>query len=286
MNLLVVIPVFNEEENLELFLESLLAQTRMPDEIIIINDNSTDNSEDIILKKIRDHQNITYKYNKSSDKRIPGGKVIETFYKGLECSSSKWDIVFKLDADLILPPNYFYEVEKAYINTPNIGMAGGHCYIKEKKEWVYEAISDKEHLRGPLKSYRHKCFEDIKGLKKSIGWDSLDVLLARHNGWDVYVNSDLKVKHLRKTGDGYKQVDRSKEGKVFYLLGYDLMVTLISALKISMADKSIKFFLLIINAYFISKKLKTDRLVTAEEKKFINKYRKDIMMAKLTRRTD
>ena len=66
-----------------------------------------------------------------------------------------------------------------------MGVAGGNLYVKKNSNWIYEKISSKNHVRGPIKSYRKKCFEEIQGLRKSIGWDTVDVLIAQFYGWKI-----------------------------------------------------------------------------------------------------
>ena len=51
----VLLPVYNEEKYIKKSIESILAQTFVDFEIIVINDASTDNSSDII-KSFKDSQ--------------------------------------------------------------------------------------------------------------------------------------------------------------------------------------------------------------------------------------
>jgi len=50
---------------------------------------------------------------------------------------------------------------------------------------VLEDLTNKDHLRGALKSYRKECFDAIGGLKSSMGWDTVDELLAQYHGWKI-----------------------------------------------------------------------------------------------------
>ena len=38
---------------------------------------------------------------------LPGSKVIQAFQKGFETLDDNYDIIVKIDADLIFPHNYF-----------------------------------------------------------------------------------------------------------------------------------------------------------------------------------
>ena len=48
MKVCVIIPVFNEQDFIKKSVESLIDQTIKPAEVIYVNDNSTDNSKNII----------------------------------------------------------------------------------------------------------------------------------------------------------------------------------------------------------------------------------------------
>ncbi|MFA7255305.1 MAG: glycosyltransferase family A protein [Candidatus Omnitrophota bacterium] len=58
MRVVVVSAVYNEEKNIGRLIESLLAQTRMPDEIVLVDDGSKDNTAKIIERYAKDHSVI------------------------------------------------------------------------------------------------------------------------------------------------------------------------------------------------------------------------------------
>lgn len=62
----VIIPVYNTEKYIEKCINSILEQTYNNIELIIINDGSTDNSESIIKKIIKNKNNVKYKKIKNS----------------------------------------------------------------------------------------------------------------------------------------------------------------------------------------------------------------------------
>ena len=43
-------------------------------------------------------------------------------------------------------------------------------------------------------------FLETGKIAKSIGWDTLDELMAQYHGWELKVDPSLKVKHLKPTG--------------------------------------------------------------------------------------
>ena len=56
----VIIPVYNSEKTIKRCVESITSQKRTDVEIIIINDGSTDMSENICKKLQNEHNNIVY----------------------------------------------------------------------------------------------------------------------------------------------------------------------------------------------------------------------------------
>lgn len=100
----IIIPVYNTAKYLEDCLESASEQTLKDIEIIIVNDDSTDNSEDII-KKFCDKDN-RFNYFKQTHKGVSSARN-----KGIELA--KGEYIFFLDSDDIVAEDYF---EKLYTN--------------------------------------------------------------------------------------------------------------------------------------------------------------------------
>ena len=49
MNFYIIIPAHNEEQYIGLTLDSLVNQTVLPNKIIVVNDNSTDKTAEIVM---------------------------------------------------------------------------------------------------------------------------------------------------------------------------------------------------------------------------------------------
>ena len=74
----VIIPIYNSEDFISMTLESILSQTYESIEIILIDDCSTDNSEEIIKSYVNKHQNIHYhQLEKNSGAAIARNRGIE-----------------------------------------------------------------------------------------------------------------------------------------------------------------------------------------------------------------
>lgn len=274
MKICIIVPVFNEELHLKKSIKSFLKQTYPIHKLIIVNDSSTDNSL-LIAKDFEDSYNQVLVIDHiSSQQHSPGKKVINAFYKGLECISiQEYDLIGKFDGDIVLPENYFHQMMETFNSDKKIGLAAGNLYIEKNNKWVYENISDKSKTRGPTKLYRRECFTQIGGLKNDIGWDTVDELLARYHGWEVKTNPDLHVKHLRPTGQTYNQAAKYKQGEAFYKLRYGWTITFIASAKMASLKKDFQLFKDYMQGFRLAKKKKASFLVTEKEGQWIRKYR-------------
>ena len=127
MKYYIIIPTYNEEKFIALTLQSIVEQTVLPSKVVVVNDGSTDKTVEIIQSFCDKHSFFSL-VNKTSDAiHLPGSKVIQAFQKGLETLDGNYDIMVKIDADLIFPSNYFETIIKHFQSDERIGMVGGFC---------------------------------------------------------------------------------------------------------------------------------------------------------------
>lgn len=254
-------------------LESLTNQTLLPKKVVAVNDNSTDTTQNIINSFSTKKNWIESITIQSSTEHIPGSKVINAFYKGLETLDSDYDIICKFDADIILPKNYLESIVSIFQSDKKIGIAGGLAYIEKNGEWIYETVSSKNHVRGPFKAYRKECFKSIGGLKQSIGWDTVDILLAQYYGWSVKTNQKLHIKHLKPTGKSYSKKSALLQGEAFYKMRYGFIISGIAALKKSINNQDFSILANDLKGYFKARRKKKAFIVSEAEGQFIRKIR-------------
>jgi glycosyltransferase involved in cell wall biosynthesis len=281
MKYYIVIPSYNEEALIALTLQSLISQTVLPSKIVVVNDNSTDKTAEIVLDFAKENPFISLVNKTSEAIHLPGSKVIQAFQKGFETLDNDYDIIVKLDADLIFPSNYFETVIKHFQSDSTIGMAGGFCYIEKNGDWGVENLTDKDHIRGALKAYRAATFQQIGGLKPAMGWDTVDELLCKFYNWKVVTDESLHVKHLKPTGANYNKTARYKQGEAFYTLGYGFLITAIASAKLAMMKKKPLLFLDYLQGFWKAKLAKKTMLVNEEQAKFIRNYRLQKMKEKI-----
>ena len=105
MNFSIIIPAHNEADVISLTLQSLVEQTLLPKQLIVVNDNSTDHTSSIVKDFCAKYNWISLVENKSSNQHLPGAKIVNAFYKGYAILDKDFDVICKFDADLIFPKN-------------------------------------------------------------------------------------------------------------------------------------------------------------------------------------
>jgi len=284
LKFLIIIPAHNEQENIRFTLQSLQNQTFQDFSCVIVNDGSTDKTRQIVEEFTENDEKFKLK-NLELSEHQPGAKVVRTFNKGLEIIDLEgYEVICKFDADIIFPEDYLQRIAQLYLQQPHVGMASGLVRISpkplqvdkafdfkdEEQNWIFENLSSKNHVRGPIKSYRRTCFRDMGGLRTVLGWDNIDVMLAQKHGWEVRTIKDLWVKHLRPTAFKYKKQKAEKLGEYFYNIGLNFPLAALSSAKSAWKNKSPAEFFGTMKSFL---KQKAERSLTRAEVRYIRNLR-------------
>ena len=273
MNFYIVIPAHNEEKNIAKTLQSIVNQKLKPKKLVVVNDNSSDNTSQIINDFTKRFDWIKKVENKSSNTHLPGAKIINAFYAGYDTFDDKYDVICKFDADLVFESDYLLNLKLNFENNPCLGIVAGVCYVKKQKEWVLEDLNRNDHIRGAIKAYRKECFLQIGKLKRSIGWDTIDELLAQYYKWEILVDESLKVKHLKPTGLNYSPDSALLQGQATYCMRLGWLLTLIIGLKRGLVSQSFSVIWIYLKGYSIAKRNKIPFIVDKHQGKYFRSYR-------------
>lgn len=274
MEYYIIIPAHNEAEFLEKTLDSVVSQSLAPKKVVVVNDHSTDDTENIIDRFASEYPYIIKANRSSSTLHMPGSKVIQAFNHGLEILDDQYDFMVKLDADIILPPDYFRQIASIFQRHPRVGIAGGFAYEQDSKgDWLLNHPMNKKHVRGAFKSYSKSCFTTMGGLKVAMGWDTVDELLAAYHGFETYTDDSLHVKHLRPLGAAYNKRAKVLQGEAMYTLRYGLIISLIASIKMAVKFKKPRALGDNLRGFWGAKRSQKPFIVTEDEGKFIRQYR-------------
>jgi cellulose synthase/poly-beta-1,6-N-acetylglucosamine synthase-like glycosyltransferase len=112
MNVSIVIPVYNEEDYVGACLDALAKQTVKPAEVIVVDNNSTDNTQRI-TRRYSFVQVVTEEQQGTVFARNAGFKV------------AKSEIMARIDADTRLPANWVAKVTKTFKDNPDVAAVTG-----------------------------------------------------------------------------------------------------------------------------------------------------------------
>lgn len=185
----IIIPIFNQADKLEACLKSIAAQTEQNFEVIIVDDGSKDNPEQVFSNFI-------------TSLRMSGGLRGEGAYVFLKQENhgapsarnhgfreSKGEYLFFCDADVIMKPNLLETLRLTLEANPGASYAYSSFYFGNKLFKVGPFDSDKMRKMpyiNPMALLRREHFPATgwdESIKKFQDWDLwLTVLEANHYG--------------------------------------------------------------------------------------------------------
>ena len=234
VNYVIITPARNEGKHIRLTIESVVSQTIRPRRWIIVDDGSTDETGRIIDEAWSQHSWISAVHRSDRGGRKQGGGVVEAFYDGYQLLEAEpWDFIIKLDGDLSFNSAYYEECFARFQAEPKLGIGGGTICVEEGPALIVESPGDPRfHVRGATKIYRRTCWENIGGLLRETGWDTLDEVKANMLGWKSATFGELTLRHHRPTGkaDGAWK-NWFKNGRANYIVGYHPLFMLAKCLK-------------------------------------------------------
>lgn len=158
-----IIPVYNEGHHIGHCLDAVLAQSVKPDEIIVVNNNCTDNTIEIVRK---------YKGVRIVNETKQG--LIAARNKGFD--TAKFDIICRIDADAILEKDWVKKVRAAFTEDESLsGVTGGAWarplpripYFRVKLYadyyfWAAKGLFGTEVMWGANMALRRKFWPELK----------------------------------------------------------------------------------------------------------------------------
>lgn len=176
----VVIPAYNEEKLIRKCLDALLTQTRPVDEIIVVNNNSTDNTATIAK---------TYDGVTVIDEKRQG----ITYARSAGFDHAHGDVIARIDVDSIAAPTWAAAIEKSFLSDPAVDGVAGDAAVAEISpsgkfwgQWTYR-LARRYHQRSmqilPL------MFGFNSAIRKS-AWDAIKSELTEDG---TKIQEDLEI---------------------------------------------------------------------------------------------
>ncbi len=183
----VVIPVYNEEENIGACLDAIAAQSEMPDEVIVVDNNSTDGSVEIIKR----YPFVTLLHEKRQGLRF-------TRDTGMKKATS--DLLGRIDADSVLSPNWVETAKRIFTDDPTASAASGPCYYHDMPAKKLGLALDNSVRRALFRFDEPMLFGSNMVLRRAVWQDIVGKLCTEG---EFFEDHDITI-HLRE--EGYKIV--------------------------------------------------------------------------------
>lgn len=162
----IIIPTYQHASTLIRCLDSIFAQSRAADEIVVVDDGSTDDTQ-AVLKPYRDRVQIILQSNQGAPSARNHG-----FEKSIG------EFVLFCDADVEMRPNMLHELEQALETHPDAS------YAYSGFQWGWKAFTSFAFDASRLKqmNYIH-----TSALIRREKFPTFDASLTRFQDWDLWL---------------------------------------------------------------------------------------------------
>ena len=227
----VIIPTFNNANDIAECVNSIVHQTYKNIEIIIVDDGSTDNASEVVASLMQEYSNITYK--KISNSKSPTAR-------NTGFALAQGEYVCAIDADDIWP-DYKVEMQIAAIkenpNTIVLGEVQSFCVNKDgEKEWggvvkLPKATAEEHYLDSVMRMTLEQMvmFNTFMAPTRIIQEEGLwnPAVITAHD-WENWIRLAKKYSfvHVNKVFQYYRKHNSSTttKHKKFQALFYQLYV--------------------------------------------------------------
>lgn len=231
MNYVIITPARNEGKFIGFTIDSMINQTLLPVEWIIVDDGSADDTYHV-AKDYADRIPWikVFRHETQNEERSGGAKVVRAFNYGYaRLTATEYDFIVKMDGDIQLPEDYFESISHEFGKDPQLGMCGGIILNKFGDKLIREGGLD-YHVRGAFKAIRKQVFEQIGGFKPIWNWDGIDEMEAMYHGWTTR-SIPKYVIHHRPTSHAYDPIKHAyKSGYEAYRMRNSVFLTILRTL--------------------------------------------------------
>jgi glycosyltransferase involved in cell wall biosynthesis len=218
--LTVIIPTRNRPEDLLAAVQSICLQTRLPDELILVDQSFDDSSKIVVKNAIKNFEKVRLHY--IHDSKILG--LVDAKRVGVDYASG--DIICFLEDDIVLEPYYIQQIELGFIKHPNMIGCSGIITNPPKVSFLYKFLFKIFHrgifednrinmhgkysgnninlmqsnmLSGGASAWRREVFDNVE-FDVANGFHMFEDIdfstrVARHFGNRLFINPNARLAH-------------------------------------------------------------------------------------------
>jgi len=203
MELSLVVPAHNGGDDLSKCLEAIKSSNRQPDQVVVVDDGSTDNSVRIEAQKHGYHYIL-----------VPNGPAGPANARNLGLESTNADVVLFIDSDVVITPDTIGQVEKQFVDHPETDALFGsydttpkvNTIVSRYKNLLHHFV----HQHGETNAttfwsgcgaVKRQAYIDVGGFDVSYGQPSIEDiefgLRLTEAGYNIKLCPHIQVKHLK-----------------------------------------------------------------------------------------
>jgi glycosyltransferase involved in cell wall biosynthesis len=193
-----VTPVRNEEATIGVTLDSVVNQSVLPLEWVIVSDGSTDGTDAIVQPYADRYPFIRLLRLTERPQRSFSSVVFATEAGIAHLLHRDCEFIGLLDADIRLDREYYAEILRRFQEDARLGLAGGLVVDCIDGRRIRSTQAPQE-VAGAVQFFRRACFDSMGGLTAIAegGWDAITCVQARMNGFTTRTFTELEVDHLK-----------------------------------------------------------------------------------------
>jgi glycosyltransferase involved in cell wall biosynthesis len=202
MKYVLITPARNEGRFIAKTLDSVVAQTLLPERWVIVDDGSTDRTAEIVESYAKRHSWIELIQRPQRQDRSFAGKV-HAFNAGLErVRSLEFEVIGNLDADVSFELDYLEFLTQRLSEDPTLGVAGTPFTQDGDYDTARDSFEGENHVAGGCQLFRRQCFQEVGGYipNPAGGIDWIAVTTARMKGWKTRSFPEKRFHHYRTLG--------------------------------------------------------------------------------------
>lgn len=220
---------YNEESHIARTLESVAAQSWLPQRWVIVSDGSSDGTEEIVRSYAARLPWIELVVRSRKGGHSFKGKVGALHVGEERLRGIPLDYFGILDADVSFDPGYFAALRHHFEANSRLGVGGG-IIVQEVQGRREIRIKYLGSVAGAVQFFREPCYAATGGFPflEHGGEDAAVEIAARMKGWEVQTFPNLEVIHYGRVGSaaGSRLRTRFKWGQMNQQLGYHLLFEL------------------------------------------------------------
>ena len=282
LSYILVTPVKNEEDNIEKLVASVDGQKLRPALWVIVDDNSTDRSPEMLEVLERRHPYLSvvrFPEKKEWDIGIHYSEVCSYgFRMAIEIAKERgveYSHIALLDADMVLEPEYFEKL-MTIMEDRGIEIASGVVHSWNGDRYVPERTRE-DLPRGGARVWKKECFLSTGGYLPTYSPDSVSNVKAKLRGCRIGIVKEVRAYQSRQTSSAMGNwIGFKKAGISSYYRHYPIHAAIMRAGFISI-DRGIVEGIAFVIGYFTAWINRHPKLDDEEIKEYNRKKAKDML---------